>query len=183
MREPLTAESLEAFIRALGNRAKTPARIYLVGGASAVLMGWRTSTIDVDLKIIPESDEILRSLPQLKEELKINIELASPDDFIPPLPGWQERSQFIQQRVKLSFYHYDFYAQALAKIERSHEVDLADVDRMFTSGLIIPEQLLELFSAIEPDLYRYPQVDPKSFRRAVEQTVKKYETPLPADSQ
>ena len=183
MREPLTAESLEAFIRALGNRAKTPARIYLVGGASAVLMGWRTSTIDVDLKIIPENDEILRSLPQLKEELKINIELASPDDFIPPLPGWQERSQFIQQKDKLSFYHYDFYAQALAKIERSHEVDLADVDRMFTSGLIIPEQLLELFSAIEPDLYRYPQVDPKSFRRAVEQTVKKYETPLPADSQ
>jgi len=172
MREQLTVESLQAFIKALGGGATEPARVYLVGGATAVLLGWRTSTIDVDLKIIPESDEILRSLPRLKEKLKINIELASPDDFIPALPGWQERSKFIQQERKLSFYHYDFYAQALAKLERRHELDLADIEHLFEHKLVEPSKLLQLFSVIEGELHRYPQVDPKSFRGAVEKAVK-----------
>ena len=172
MREQLTAESLQSFIEALAAAAREPARVYLVGGATAVLLGWRTSTIDVDLKIIPESDEILRSLPLLKEKLKINIELASPDDFIPPLPGWQERSKFIQQAGKLSFYHYDFYAQALAKLERRHQLDRADIERLFENKLIDPSKLLQLFLVIEGELHRYPQVDPKSFRESVERAVK-----------
>jgi hypothetical protein len=172
MREPLTAESLQSFIKALAAAAREPARVYLVGGATAVLLGWRTSTIDVDLKIIPERDEILRSLPRLKEKLKINVELASPDDFIPALPGWPDRSLFIQQEGKLSFYHYDFYAQALAKLERGHGQDLSDLKHLFENKLIEPSKLLQLFSMIEGELHRYPQVDPKSFRESVEQAVK-----------
>src|SRR5713226_2552717 len=109
MREPVTAKILQEFMKALAAAARTPSRVFLVGGTTSVLLGWRTSTIDLDLKIIPESDEILRSLPALKERLHLNIELASPDDFIPALPGWQERSRFIQQERKLAFYHYDFY--------------------------------------------------------------------------
>lgn len=160
-------------MNALAQDAKVPARVYIVGGASAVLLGWREATIDLDVKIVPESDEILRSIPRLKELLKINVELASPDDFIPALPGWQERSRFIQQEGKLSFYHYDFYAQALAKLERRHELDLRDVAKLFESGLIEPKKLLELYTSIEGELHRYPQVDAKSFRVAVEQAVAK----------
>src|SRR5438093_8361404 len=130
MRKEVNAERVKRFMTALARGTKRPARVYLVGGATAVLLAWRESTIDIDLKIIPETDEILRSLPRLKEQLEINIELASPDDFIPPLPGWQERSRFIRQEGKLSFYHYDFYAQVLAKIERRHEIDLKDVDHL-----------------------------------------------------
>lgn len=48
------------------------ARVYLVGGVSAVLFGWRSSTVDIDLKIEPELDEILRRLPEIKEELQLN---------------------------------------------------------------------------------------------------------------
>lgn len=176
MREPLTAERLQTFMKALAAGVTTSSRIYLVGGASAVVLGWRTATIDVDLKIIPESDELLRSLPQLKERLHLNIELASPDDFIPPLPGWQDRSRFIQQEGKLSFYHYDFYAQALAKIERAHETDLKDVAHLIGSGLIKPERLLEFFSAIEAEIYRYPELNREKFRRAVERVVQQAKT-------
>ncbi len=171
MRQPVTAAILQEFMKALAAAAKTPSRVFVVGGATAVLLGWRTSTIDVDLKIIPESDEILRSLPALKERLHLNIELASPDDFIPELPGWQDRSRFIQQEGKLSFYHYDFYAQALAKIERGHEIDLKDVNRMLTSGLVEPQRLLELFYAIEDQVYRYPALNRSTFRSAVEKVV------------
>jgi len=174
MREPVTAKILQEFMKALAAAARTPSRVFLVGGTTAVLLGWRTSTIDVDLKIIPESDELLRSLPALKERLHLNIELASPDDFIPEVPGWQERSRLIQQEGKLAFYHYDFYAQTLAKIERGHEIDRKDVEHMLSSGLVEPQRLLELFSLIQDQIYRYPDLDKASFRRAVEQAVERF---------
>jgi hypothetical protein len=176
MREPLTAESLDVFIKALGAVARTTGRVYLVGGASAVLLGWREATIDVDLKIVPETDELLRSFPRLKEQLHLNIELASPEDFIPALPGWQDRSRFIRQEGKLAFYHYDFYAQALAKIERSHENDLIDVKHIIESGLVQPRRLLELFATIENQIHRYPALDARKFRTSVEQVVREYDS-------
>lgn len=172
MREQVTSSRLQEFIKALGNAARSSGRVYFVGGATAVLLGWRNSTVDLDLKIIPDSDEILKCLPGLKEKLKINIELASPDHFIPELPGWQDRSPFIQQEGKLSFFHYDFYAQALAKIERNHALDQQDVREMILRGLVEPKRLLELFAAIEDQLYRYPALDGGSFRRAVERQVR-----------
>jgi len=162
-------------MKAIAAVATTPSRVFLVGGATAVLLGWRTSTIDIDLKIIPESDEILRSLPTLKERLHLNIELASPDDFIPALPDWQERSRFIQREGNLSFYHYDFYAQALAKIERGHDTDLIDVRELIVRGIVKPERLLELFSAIADQIYRYPALNAQSFREAVERVVEEAE--------
>jgi hypothetical protein len=171
MRQPVTATLIETFISALARNAKTAGRVYIVGGASAVLLGWRLSTIDVDLKLLPETDELLRSLPNLKESLKINVELASPDLFIPALPGWQERSVFIRQEGALGFFHYDFYAQALAKVERGHDIDLLDVNEMLVRGLVERSKLLEMFSAIEDQLYRYPAINGQSFRSAVERAV------------
>ena len=56
MREKVTAARLEEFMNALGSGVTEAARVYLVGGASAVLLGWRDSTIDVDLKLVPEND-------------------------------------------------------------------------------------------------------------------------------
>ncbi len=152
------------------------ARLYFTGGATAVLLGWRSSTIDVDVKIVPESDRLLRAIPGLKESLRLNVELASPDDFIPELPGWQDRSPFIAREGRLSFHHYDLYAQALSKIERSHAQDTQDVREMIQRGLVQPEPLLGYFERIEPALYRYPAIDPRSFRRAVEEAVRASES-------
>jgi hypothetical protein len=177
MRQPIDSKRIQEFIRALATVSRSDGRVYLVGGASAVLVGWRDSTIDIDLKIVPESDEILRSLPALKERLHINIEIASPDHFIPALPNWQERSLFIQQEGKLAFFHYDFYAQALAKIERGHESDLKDIREMVKRGLIELTRLRELFSTIEDQIYRYPALDHKFFREAVERVILELEEP------
>ena len=168
MRQPVTANRVEEFMIALGRGLKSPVRVFLVGGASAVLLGWRDSTIDIDLKAIPERDDILRQLSALKEQLEINIELASPDNFIPELPGWEERSKFVRQEGKATFLHYDFYAQALAKIERGHEHDLRDAHEMVRSKLVESRRLIEMFSEIEDDIQMYPALDAPSFRRAVE---------------
>ena len=168
MRQKVSVERLEKFMKAIGRAGRKNARVYFVGGATAVLLGWRDTTIDVDVKIIPEADELLRAMPSLKEDLELNIELASPDDFIPPLPGWQERSTYIGKEGQIEFFHYDFYAQALAKIERGHSTDLLDVRKMIERGLIEPSRLKDLFTRIEESLYKYPAIDAKSFRTSVE---------------
>lgn len=168
MRKLADAERIRAFMEAVGRAARKEIRLYLTGGATAVLSGWRTSTIDVDILMIPEDDRVFQEIPKLKETLEINVELASPADFIPEVPGWRERSLFIDKRGSVSFYHYDLYAQALAKIERGHARDEADVREMVRGGSVYPDKLLKLFERIEPRLYRFPAIDPASFRRAVE---------------
>jgi hypothetical protein len=154
-------------MRSMGRAADRPGRAYLTGGATAVLEGWRASTIDVDVVFAPDTDALLRAVPALKEELRLNVELVSPAHFIPELPGWEERSAFVGQEGPLAFHHYDFYAQALAKLERGHAKDTEDVGAMIERGLVAPPRLRELFGAIEPSLYRFPAIDPKLFRRSV----------------
>lgn len=172
MREVTGRDRVLQLMRMLGAAARHEASVYFTGGASAVLMGWRPATIDVDLAIIPDSDELLRALPEIKEKLHINIELASPAHFLPELPEWQERSMSIGREGTVSFLHYDFYSQALSKIERGHAQDRTDVKAMLDNGLVSPARLLQLFEAIVPQLYRYPAVDPPSLRRAVESVVR-----------
>lgn len=99
--------------------------------------------------------------------------MSSPDDFIPELPGWRARSPFISQQNNLTFFHYDLYSQALSKIERGHSQDLKDVRSMLEAGLVTPDELMALFSQIESQLYRYPAIDPPSFRQAVERALER----------
>lgn len=152
----------------LADAARSPGRVYLTGGTSAVLVGWRNSTNDSDLKFDPEPAGIFEAIPKLKQDLDINIEMASPDQFIPIVPGWEERSVFILEKNRVEFFHYDFYSQALAKLERSHLRDICDVSEMAKAGLIKSAKLFELFQEIEPMLIRYPSVDPLAFRAKVE---------------
>jgi len=169
MRPPVDRQRLESLMSALGRRVTSEGRIYFTGGATALFYNWRPMTIDVDLKADPEPSGLFEAIAALKEELSINIELASPADFIPALPGWRERSPFIARHGRIDFPHYDPYSQALAKLERSHDRDLADVQAMFRDRLIDTTRLLDLFTAIEPELIRYPALDPGSFRSAVEE--------------
>jgi hypothetical protein len=74
----------------------------------------------------------------LKEELAVNDELASPLDFLPELPGWRDRSRFRFREGNLEVFDFDLYSQALSKLERGFELDLADVQSMVQSGKIEP---------------------------------------------
>jgi hypothetical protein len=167
MRAETDKARLEEFMVALGRRVRGAGRIYLTGGATAVLHGWRSMTIDIDLKPDPEPPGFFEALAILKDELDVNIELACPDQFIPAIPGWRERSLFISRHGPLDFFHYDPYGQALAKLQRRHDRDLRDVQSMRQAGLIRADRLQEMFDSIAPDLIRYPAIDAPSFRAAV----------------
>lgn len=171
MRAPVDERRIRELAHRLGRVPRAPVRIYLTGGATAVLEGWRASTIDVDLRFEPESDELLRAIPAPKESLGVNVELVSPPDFIPELPGWRERSPFLFRDGNIDVHHFDPYSQALAKIERGFTQDLEDVHELIGRGLVEPARLRELFAAIEPEMFRYPAIDPPTFARKLGQAL------------
>ena len=142
--------------------------MYLTGGATAVLEGWRESTVDIDVRFEPDPDAPLRRISELKESLAVNVELASPLDFLPELPGWRNRSRFRFRAGNLEVFDFDLYSQALSKLERGFELDREDVRSMVESGAIEPSRLLELYEAVESEMFRFPAVDPAELRRSVE---------------
>lgn len=152
---------------ALGKRVKGPGTIYLTGGATALLFGWRDKTIDVDLKADPEPPGFFEAVAELKETLDTNVELASPDLFIPEVPGWRDRSVLIRKAGELEFRHFDFYSQALAKLERGHERDGLDVRALAKHSLVDRKKLGDFFEQIRPMLKRFPAIDEASFAKSV----------------
>ena len=163
MRRHLDRAKLEQFMQELGRRAAGPGTVYLTGGATALLLGFREQTIDVNIKLDPEPAGAFEAIAEIKNLLSINVELASPDQFLPPLPGWQERSAFIAQFGHVEFRHYDYYSQALAKIERGYEHDLLDALSFVAEGLVNPKELTRLANEILPQLSRYPGIDRGTF--------------------
>lgn len=167
MREPLDRDRLQRFLTALGAAAKGPGRVYLTGGATAISYGWRARTIAVDLRLDPEPPGAFDAIARLKDALALNVELASPSDFVPEVPGWRERSVFLMRAGPIEVYHYDPVSQILAKLARGFERDLADAEAMVVHGLASRSQVGRAFDAIVEALPRYPRLDAVGFARRV----------------
>lgn len=168
MRKELTRTRLLSLMKELARTAprRGPNRVYLVGGGTAVYLGWRGSSIDVDL--FSDRDDVFRDIQRIKERLNVNIDLARPEDFVPPLPGTEDRHVFINKIGSVTFYHYDPYAQLLSKIVRGFQRDLDDARKFVSSGMAVPARLLALVKAIpDPAYARYPSLS----RAAVETAV------------
>jgi len=160
----------------LAAAARSPGNVYFTGGATALLLGFRETTIDIDLKLEPEPEGVFEAIAVLKNELNLNVELAAPDDFIPADPAWRERSRHIASIGQLQFFHYDFSLQALAKLERGHAHDLQDVTSLLRGGYVTADELRNRFAQIEPWLLRYPAIDASKFRKSVEEFLRKAES-------
>jgi hypothetical protein len=171
VRRLATADRIRRLLRELGRASREPTTLYLTGGATAVLHGWRETTIDVDIKLVPDRDEILRAIQRLKDELEVNVELASPDLFLPVTDDWEAASPWETTESHLVVRHFDLRAQALGKVERGHDRDLADVAAMLDRGLVTAGALWRYFDAIRPQLYRFPAVDERRLAEAIEAAV------------
>ncbi len=91
-----------------------------------------------------------------------------PRTSFPSFPVGRSAVASSSGKGRIDFFHYDFYSQALSKIQRGHAKDLEDVREMIERSLVEPGKARELFAAIEEKLYRFPAIDPASFRRRVE---------------
>jgi len=157
----------------LAASARSPGKVYFTGGATALLLGFREQTIDIDIKLDPEPEGVFEAISQLKNRLDLNIELASPNDFIPATSDWREKSPLVASVGKLQFFHYDLSLQALAKLERGYEQDIEDVRDLVRGGYVTVEELRHKFSQIQPKLLRYPAIDAEDFRKKIEDFLKR----------
>jgi hypothetical protein len=168
MRRSLTREGIRDLMQELARSAprRGTYRVFLVGGGTAVLEGWRESTIDADL--YSDEDEIFRDIQGIKERLQVNIEFARPEDFVPALVGSETRHVFIETIGRVSFYHYDPYAQLLSKVVRGFDRDMLDARSFLASGRVDAERFRDLVSEIPDAAYaRYPALSREAVREAV----------------
>lgn len=142
-------------------------RVYFVGGGTAVHSGWRESTIDADLHA--DDDAVFRDIQALKERLQLNIEFARPETFVPALSGSAERHVFVRRIGRVSFYHYDPYAQMFSKIVRGFDRDLRDARSFLESGMVEATRFRALVAAIPASGYaKHPALSREAVLEAVD---------------
>ncbi len=136
VRRELTRDALRELMRELARSAPAGEsfRVYIVGGGTAVLAGWRAATIDADL--YADRDEVFRDVQAIKDRLQLNIEFVRPEQFVPPLAGTDERHLFIDRVGSIDFFHYGPCAQLLSKIVRGFRKDLLDAEQFLRSGMV-----------------------------------------------
>lgn len=138
MRAPADRDRLDAFLQALARTVRSPLRFYLVGGSVLVDLGLRSATLDVDYVARADDPRALsdfeRELPVLKEQLDINVEPASPTDFMPVAANPLDHSRYMRSYGLIAVYHYA--SLALAKVARTAERDLEDVELLVRTGVV-----------------------------------------------
>jgi len=153
MREQVDRQRIELFLQGLGRLFSRPGRVYLVGGTTLVYEGLREQTLDIDITFdIADEDHsrFVTAVRELKESLSLNIEEASPAEFIPLPVGYKERSEFVGRYGQLDVFHFDLYSTALSKIERGTQNDFEDILSLLKSGRLKIEQLTSYFEEILP---------------------------------
>jgi len=171
VRNELTRDRLRGLMKEIAKRAPRrggPFHVYLVGGGTAVLAGWREASIDADL--FSEQKAVFRDIQEIKEHLNLNVEFVRPEYFVPPLPDTESRHVLLEQMGSVHYYHYDPYSQLLSKVVRGFTRDLADARAFVRCGMVDVERFRVLVAAIQPSAFaRYPNLSPGGVRQAVEE--------------
>lgn len=185
MRPNVTRAEIEQFLVDLGRMVRQPGRVYLAGGAALVhgqFRGYGASTVAIDLKLdVADEQEVENAIRQLKVQSGINVELASPADFIPLPPSWERMSRYVGRYGPLEVFYFDFTTLALAKIDRGSSRDLNDVALLKQQGAIQRDELEAAFQAILPQLGRgrFFNIDPALLARKVAAIVSQLWGPTP----
>jgi Nucleotidyltransferase of unknown function (DUF6036) len=167
MRQGVDKAAIESFLQQLGRTFRKPARLYLVGGAALVHMGVRSGfTQDIDVQVSGASEgNLIVVIQRMIERLQINVEFASPVDFIPLPKQWEAHAQFVGRYGSIDVFYFDFYSIALSKMERGNSRDIADVKLLVEQGIIALDELDNAYQEVLAQLGKgqYPRVTPKRF--------------------
>lgn len=167
MRQRVTRTEIEQFLKDIGKNVHQPGRLYLVGGAALVHMGVRSgSTLDIDVVIeAANEDELVMAIRRIVQQRQINIEFASPGDFIPLPSQWTAQAKYVGRYGSVDVFYFDFYSLALSKISRGSDRDLIDVKLLLQQKLITLDELDAAFQEILPRMGKRPYInlDPQKF--------------------
>ena len=167
LRQKVDRERIKNFFKKLGRRFRQAGKIYLVGGTTLVFEQLREQTVDIDvvIEVSPKHHgQIIQAIRELKDDLSVNVEEASPGDFIPLPKGYQSRHQFVERFGLIDLFHFDLYSTALSKIERARTQDIEDVLALLRSNKIEWKKLAEYFQEILPKMgHQSLKQDPVEF--------------------
>ncbi len=161
MRHNVTKADIEKFLNALGKLFHKPGRLYLAGGAALVHIGLRSGfTMDIDVAIeASDEDEMVTAIRTLVEKMQINVEFASPGDFIPLPTQWMAQARYIGRYGSIDAFYFDFYSLALSKISRGNDRDLIDVKLLLQQKLITMEALDSAYNEVLPRMGKRPYIN------------------------
>ncbi len=167
MRPSVDKTAIESFLQQLGRTFRKPGRLYLVGGAALVHAGVRPGfTQDIDVQVSGANEgELIVAIQRLIQQLQINVEFASPADFIPLPSQWEMHAQYVGRYGGVDVFYFDFYSIALSKIERGNSRDIADVELLVQQGIITLNELDAAYREVLAQLGqgRYPRITPQRF--------------------
>ncbi len=151
----------------MGRTFRKPGRLYLVGGAALVHAGVRSGfTQDIAIQVgeVNEGDLII-GIQRLTQQMQINIEFASPKDFIPLPLQWETHAQYVGRYGQIEVFYFDFYSIALSKIERGTTRDIEDVKLLVQQQRIALDELDGAYQEVLAQLGkgRYPKITPERF--------------------
>ncbi len=167
MRPNVNKQAIESFLQQLGRTFRKQGRLYLVGGAALVHAGVRPGfTRDIAIQVSrANEDDLIITIQRLIRQMQINVEFASPKDFIPLPPQWEMHSHYISRYGDIDVFYFDFYSIALSKIERGTTRDIEDVKLLVQQKRIILSELDAAYEEVLAQLGkgRYPKITPERF--------------------
>jgi len=167
MRPSVDKKAIELFLTQLGRNFHKSGRLYLVGGAALVHLGIRPGfTQDIDIQVSgPHEGELIVTIQRLIQQMQVNVEFASPGDFMPLPSQWEVHSRYIGRYGGVDVFYFDFYSIALSKIERGNMRDIADVKLLVQQNIIRLEELDVAYQEVLQQLGRgrYPRLSPERF--------------------
>lgn len=172
MRQRTDRERLRRFLEALGRRLRRPVRFYLVGGSVLIDLGLRGSTVDIDYVASADDPADVADLEQtirvLKNELDVNVEPASPADFLPMPRSVLDRSRYVGRQGRLEVFYYHLPSQVIAKAARGLEQDLADAERLITAGEVAWSDVEETWQEIRASRTGWIRYEPDEIEKRLE---------------
>ena len=167
MRPNVDRGAIESFLQQLGRTFSKQGRVYLVGGAALVHMGVRPGfTEDIDIEIHATDEyEMSEAIRRLKDSMKVNVEFASPSDFIPIPTQWEMNAKYVGRYGSIDVFYFDFYSIALSKIERGNTRDVLDVKLLIQQDIIELQELDNAYNEVLPRVGKRPynRLDPQKF--------------------
>jgi len=167
MRPNVDKARIEDFLKNLGRTFRKPGRLYLVGGAALVHLGIRSGfTQDIDVEVTgSNAGDMFTAIRGLVEQMNINVEFASPRDFMPLPSQWETNARYIGRYGSIDVFYFDFYSIALSKIERGNTRDINDVKLLLDRGIITLEELDAAYQEVLAQMGKgsYARLNPQQF--------------------
>ncbi|GAC1393526.1 MAG: hypothetical protein NVS4B11_29710 [Ktedonobacteraceae bacterium] len=122
----------------------------------------RTQTVSLTQLLEYMKDDASQESTQ---QMQINVEFASPKDFIPLPSQWEMHSQYIDRYGGIDVFYFDFYSIALSKIERGTTRDIEDVKLLVQQQRITLDELDAAYQEVLAQLGKgqYPKITPEHF--------------------